>query len=135
MGEVVKIAGAKSRGRPRLHEDDAARASAHRDKVQDELDTLHMLRTIFRNPSPHLIRHFAKAYAARKDDKALAGADFARALIEGLQAGGGSNCAEAAVNYFRYEYQRSALEQSDGATNCPHNAFSQSLHNLLSRNS
>jgi hypothetical protein len=85
-------------GRPRQYVDDAERAAAHRERVADELATAMMLRTIFRYPTPDLIRELARKYAAAKPDKALAGADFARALLEGLEEGGGGNCADAARN-------------------------------------
>lgn len=96
----------KKPGRPRLYLDDADRQAAHRERVAERLTQGEMLKEIFDRPTPKLIRHLAAKYAARKDDKALAGADFAQALLEGLNDGGGDNCAQAAANFILYEYKR-----------------------------
>lgn len=96
----------KKPGRPRLYLDDAERQAAHRERVAQRLTEGEMLRTIFDLPTPALIRHLAEKYAARKDDKALAGAEFAAALLDGLNKGGGDNCAQAAANFIQYEYKR-----------------------------
>lgn len=91
-------------GRPRIYFDDADRARAHRERQADQLANAEMLRVIFDRPTPKLIRHLAEKYARAKDDKAAAGAALAKALFEGLAAGGGHNCAAAAVNFARYEF-------------------------------
>lgn len=96
----------KVRGRPRIYLDDAERAAAHRERVADAVATGEMLRVIFDRPTPDLIRNLATKFAARREDKAQAGEQLIKALLEGLAAGGGENCAEAAANYVRYEFRR-----------------------------
>lgn len=96
----------KKPGRPRKYLDDADRQAAHRERVAERLTEGEMLREIFDRPTPHLIRHLADKFAKGQDDKALAGALFAQALLEGLNSGGGDNCAQAAVNFIQFDYKR-----------------------------
>lgn len=99
--------GARKPGRPRIYADDAARAAAHRERRAAQADTGEMLLYLWRKPTPALIQALAEKYAARIEDKAKAGENLAVALAAGLKAGGGSNCSEAAVNYFKFEHKRS----------------------------
>lgn len=103
MGEPTP----KPRGRPRKYADDAARSAAYRDRLAAQADTGEMLLYLWRKPTPALIQSLVEKYAARLEDKGMAGERLAVALAAGLQAGGGENCAEAAVNYFKYEHKRS----------------------------
>lgn len=102
-------------GRPRKYLDDADRARAHRERVADELADAEMLRVIFDRPTAKLIANLAEKYARMKDDKAKAGADLTEALLMGLAAGGGANCAQAGVNFARYDFQ--VARKSVGAGN------------------
>ncbi len=94
------------RGRPRIYSDDAARSAAYRERQAAQADTGEMLLYLWNKPTPGLIQALAAKYAAHLEDKAAAGANLAVALATGLQAGGGENCAEAAVNYFKFEHKR-----------------------------
>lgn len=98
------------RGRPRQHVDGAARSAAHRERVTDQLDTLHMLRMIFDNPTPALIERLSRRCienrGAKGRDIAGAGVELIAALLAGLDAGGGANVSEAAANFVRNDYGR-----------------------------
>lgn len=107
MTAMSEVATKRPPGRPRVYADDAERAAAYRQRVAASADVGEMLLYLWRKPTPDLIRQLAQKYAERLDDKALAGANMAQALVDGLKAGGGENCAEAAVNFIKFEHKRS----------------------------
>lgn len=96
---------ARKRGRPRIHLDDAARSAAHRERVADQLALLHMYQTVFARPRPPLFEDLAKKIAIEATDKASIAVLTIKAVLDGLNAGAGANCVEAAVNFVKYEYR------------------------------
>lgn len=89
-------------GRPRKHLDDAARSAAYRERASHQAALADMALTILRQPTLKLVAHIAQTLAEKADDKAEMAARVAEAMLEGLQRGGGANCADAARNVLRY---------------------------------
>lgn len=92
-----------TRGRPRIHADDAERQAAYRERQALAHTKGEMALVIIERPTLALIRYAARKLAERAEDKAHMGAEVARAMLQGLQAGAGGNCADAARNFVRHE--------------------------------
>lgn len=90
-------------GRKRIYLDDADRAAAYRERRANHATLADMCLTIVNKPTLALVTHCARLIAERAEDKALAGAQVAEAMLAGLAQGGGGNCADAARNFVRYE--------------------------------
>lgn len=89
-------------GRPRKHLDDAAKSAAYRERAAHQAALADMALTILRQPTLKLVAHIAQTLAEKAEDKAEVAARIAEAMLDGLERGGGSNCADAARNVLRY---------------------------------
>lgn len=89
------------RGRPRQYADDAERAAAWRERQAVAATKGEMALVIVERPTLDLVRYACAKLAERAEDPAAMGEAVARAMLQGLQKGGGGNCADAARNFVR----------------------------------
>lgn len=90
------------RGRPRLHRDAATRAQAYRDRLRGQASAGEMARVVLDRPTPLLVRRMAAKLCRQAEDPAAAAEAVMRALLEGVEEGGGQQAVQAARNVVRW---------------------------------